>query len=61
MFIATQRNCMQLLTAKQNAVEPSALDHASKSSNNELPADIPVWDSSKQTNKTMMQKLNYGT
>ena len=35
------------------AVVPSALDHASKSSHNELPADIPlpVWDSLQQTNK----------
>ena len=31
------------------AVVPSALDHASKSSHNELPADLPVWDS--QINK----------
>ena len=30
-------------------VVPGALDHASKSSQNELPADLPLWDSSKQT------------
>ena len=29
---------------------PSALDHASNSSHNELPADLPVWDNlNKQT------------
>ena len=40
-------------TAKENtyAVVPSALDHASKSCNNELPADLPVWDSLQTNNK----------
>ena len=42
------------------AVVPSALDHASKSSQNELPADLPVRDSLKQTNKqTLYQKHKF--
>ena len=31
---------------------PSALDHASKSSHNELHADLPVWDSEKTNKQT---------
>ena len=59
-------NCKYMYTATINtyvkfiyAVAPIALDHASKSSHNELPADLPVWDSLQKTKGLGETPVNY--
>ena len=48
---------VKTIQSQMNAVVPCALDHASKSSHNELHADLPVWDS---LQKTKQKKTNTG-